>query len=153
MRAHFLVPASSAEIFTELDAAAVPLRAEYQALTKAFRHSLASAISTVAMPFALASASVEQSHFQRIHIAERIRARSLDEDAVQPGEDLEAVRERHAHTKADSRMREFVESEHGRNVLIRDTCGFLLTSLNYGLGPAAQELIQQGLVLAWSAFE
>lgn len=153
MRAHFLVPASAEESFAELDAATVPLRPKYQPVAKAFRHSLASALSTVAMPFALASASVEQSHFQRIHIAERIRAGSLDENAVQPGEDLEAVREREARTKAHSRMREFVESEDGRNVLIRDTCGFLLASLKHGLEPAAQELIQQGLVLVWSAFE
>jgi hypothetical protein len=153
MRAHFLVPASPEAIFTELDAGAVALRAEYQAVAKAFRHSLASALSTVAMPFALASASVEQSHFQRIHIAERIRARSLDEDDLQAGEDLEAVREREAHSKANSRMREFIESQDGRDVLIRDTCGFLLASLKHGLEPAAQELIQQGLVLVWSAFE
>src|SRR5262249_20728497 len=105
------------------------------------------------MPFALASASVEQSHFQRIHIAERIRARSLDEAAVQPGEDLEAERERVAHSKARGRMREFVESDEGRNALIRDTCGFLLATLKRGLEQAAQELIQQGLVLVWSAFE
>lgn len=153
MRTHFLVPASTEEIFTALDAAAAPLRPEYQAVAKAFRHSLASALSTVAMPFALASASVEQNHFQRIHMAERIRARSLDEDAVQPGEDLEAAREREAHSKAHSRMREFVESEDGRNVLIRDTCGFLLASLKQGLEALTQELIQQGLVLVWSAFE
>lgn len=153
LRAHFLVPPSTEEVFATFDAATVPLRQEYQAVTKAFRHSLASALSTVAMPFALASASVEQSHFQRIHIAERIRTLSIDDTTLQPREDLNAVREREAHTKARSRMREFVESEDGRNVLIRDTCGFLLTSLERGLEPAAQELVQQGLVLLWSAFE
>jgi hypothetical protein len=153
VRAHFLVPASTEEICAELDAAAEPLRPQYQTVVKALRHSLASTLSTVAMPFSLASASIEQSHFQRIHIAERIRARSLDETAVQPGEDLEALRERHAHKKANNRMRDFVESEDGRNALIRDTCGFLLASLKHGLEPAAQELTQQGLVLVWSAFE
>jgi hypothetical protein len=153
MRSHFLVPASTDEVFTELDAATAAVTPEYHAVVQAFRHSLASALSTVAIPFALASASVEQSHFQRIHIAERIRARSIDGDALQPGEDLEAVREREARTKAHGRMREFAESEDGRNILIRDTCGFLLASLRHGLEPAAQELIQQGLVLVWSAFE
>ena len=153
MRAQFLVPARAEQIFAKLDTAGVSLLPEYQPVAKAFRHSLASALSTVAMPFALASASVDQSHFQRIHIAERIRARSLDEDVVQPGEDLEAVREREAHKKAHDRMREFVESDEGRNILVRDTCDFLLGSLKHGLEQAAQELIQQGLVLVWSAFE
>jgi hypothetical protein len=153
MRAHFLVPAPTDEVCAGLDACAELLRPEYQAVVKALRHSLASAVSTVAMPFALASASVEQSHFQRIHIAERIRARSLDQDAAQLGEDLEAVRERHALTKANRRMRDFADSQDGRDILIRDTCGFLLAALKHGLEPAAQELIQQGLVLVWSAFE
>ncbi len=153
VRARFFVPAPADEILAELDAAAVSLGPEYQPVATAFRHSLASALSTVAMPFALASASVEQSHFQRIHIAEWIRARSLDEPALQPGEDLEALRERVAHSKAHGRMREFVESHEGHNALIRDTCGFLLATLTHGLEQAAQELIQQGLVLVWSAFE
>src|SRR6266566_5275718 len=61
MRTHFLVPASTKETFTALDAAAAPLRPEYQAVANAFRHSLASALSTVAMPFALASASAAVS--------------------------------------------------------------------------------------------
>jgi hypothetical protein len=153
MRAHFLVPPSAEETFADFDSAATSLRPEYQAVGNAFRHSLTSALSTVAMPFALATASVEQSHFQRIHIAERIRARSIDENTLQPGEDLETVRDREARTKSDSRMRELVQSEDGRNALIQDTCGFLLASLKHGLEPGAHELLQQGLVLLWSAFE
>jgi hypothetical protein len=153
MRGHFLVPPSTEDIFAEFDAAAVSLRPEYQAVAKAFRHSLASALSTVAMPFVLVSNGIEQSHFQRIHIAERIRARNISEDALHPGEDLETVREHQAHTKAHLRMREFVQSEEGRNALIRDTCEFLLASLKHGLESAAHELLQQGLVLLWSAFE
>jgi hypothetical protein len=159
MRAHFLVPAQPDEVCAELDAAAVPLSPEYQRIANNFRHSLASTLSTVSMPFALAYTSAYRSHFQRIHMAERIRALPLDEDAPQPGEDLgavqerEALRDREAFTKADIRMDEFVESEDGKNALSRDTCEFLLTSLKHGLEPATQELIQQGLVLLWSAFE
>ena len=141
------------EIFAEFDTGAVLLRPEYRTVGTAFRHSIASALSTVAMPFALASASVEQSHFQRIHMAESIRARSINENALLADEDIETVRRREAHTKAHSRMREFVESGEGRNILIVDTCGFLLASLKHGLEAAAHELLQQGLVLLWSAFE
>jgi hypothetical protein len=153
MREHFLVPPSTEDTFAEFDAATLSLRSEYQAVAKAFRHSLASALSTIAMPFVLASTGTDQRHFQRIYMAERIRARSIDEDALHPGEDLETVRERQAHTKADLRMGEFVQSEDGRNALIRDTCEFLLASLKRGLESAAHELLQQGLVLLWSAFE
>ena len=66
------------------------------------------------MPFELAAAGVEQSHFQRIHIAARIRARAYDWDDAR------------THTEAHSGMHEFVHSEEGRNALIRGTCEFLL---------------------------
>lgn len=147
LRTHFLVPPSAEETFAEFDAAAALLRPEYQPIAKAFHHSVASTLSTVAMPFALASASVEQSHFQRFHTAERIRALPL------VGEGLDEVREREASAKAHSHMHDFVQSKDGQNALIRDTCGFLLASLKHGLELAAQELLQQGLVLLWSAFE
>ncbi len=153
MRAYFLVPPSTDEIFKDLDASVASLQAEYQPLAQAFQHNVCSVLSAVAIPFFLVSSSVEQSHFQRLHIAERIRARSIEEDALQPGESLEAVRDREAHRKAHARMQEFLVSEDGRNVIIRDICELLLASLRRGIQPAAKELLQQGLALLWSAFE
>ena len=51
-------------------------------------------------------------------------------------------------------MTEFSESEEGRNAIILDTCRFLITSLEAGgLKLAARELVQQGTILIWSAFE
>src|ERR1039458_9585961 len=133
MRARFLVPPSAEESLADFDAAIAPRRPQYQAVAKAFRHNLTSALSTVSMPFNLAFTSVNQSHLQRIHVAERIRARNIDESSLHPGEELEAVRDREARTKAHSRMGEFVQSEDGQNTLIRDTCEFLLASLEHGL--------------------
>jgi hypothetical protein len=141
MRRHFLVPPSEEQIFAEFDVASLRLRPEYQTVANAFHHSLSSALSTVAIPFELAAAGVEQSHFQRIHIAARIRARAYDWDDAR------------THTEAHSGMHEFVHSEEGRNALIKGTCEFLLASLKRGLEAAAHELLQQGLVLVWSAFE
>ena len=153
MRAHFVVPPSTEEIFAAFDAATLSLTAAYEPVVKAFRHSLSATLSTVTIPFALASSSTEQTHFQRIHIAERIRAQKIGEEQVHEGEDLESLRDREASFIAQSRMRDFVESEDGKSIFIRDTCGFLLASLKHGLEPAARELVQQGLVLLWSAFE
>ena len=153
MRARFLVPPSAEEIFAEFNAAIESLRSVYQTTANAFRHNISAALSTVSMPFTLASTSVEQSHFQRIYTSERIRARAIEEDDLQPGESLETAREQAAYTKACSRMREFIQSEDGRNTVIRDTCEFLLASLASDLESAAQVLLQQGLVLLWSALE
>lgn len=153
MRAHFLVAPSTEEIFAKFDATIAPIPTEYRTIANTFRHNISAALSTVTLPFTLASTSVEQNHFQRIHIAERIRARSIEESTLQPGESIELAREQEAYTKANLRMKEFIQSEDGRNAFIQDVCTFLLTSLAHGLEPAAQELLQQGVVLLWSAFE
>lgn len=145
MRSHFLVPPSPEAVFAEYDPAVLLIESEYQQLAKSFRHTVAATLSTVAVPFQLASSSAEHNHYQRHYLAEIIRS-GADADAAT--EILERVQ-----AKAHERMREFVESEDGRNAVIRDTCEFLLRSLPGGLEFAAQELLQQGLVLLWSGFE
>jgi len=50
-------------------------------------------------------------------------------------------------------MEDFSNSEEGRQALIEGTCRFLLTSLDAGMKTVAEELLQQGLVLLWSALE
>src|SRR4029077_2221551 len=69
------------------------------------------------------------------------------------GEDLETAWERQAHAKAGERMHEFCQAPDGRRALKHDLSVFLLTSLKGGFEQAAHELLQQGLVLLWSAFE
>lgn len=153
MRAHFLVPPASEELFAGLDTLVPALPGEYRWLAEAFRNNLAAVLSTATIPFALASAGVHQSHLQRIHIAECIRALPEEDDPEGSGTDLDEIRSRDAHRIAHERMREFVESKEGQQVIIRDICNFLLGSLRHGLQAAAHELLQQGLVLLWSAFE
>src|SRR5207248_2920131 len=97
--------------------------------------------------------SAHESHFQRIYIAERIRARSIEADAIRPGESLEEVRDQEANRKAHGQMTEFARSHDGRNAIIGDVCRILLDGLRHGLHDAAQELLRQGAILLWSAFE
>jgi hypothetical protein len=154
MRDHFFVPPAPNEAFSNLDELIEVIDTRYQAVGETFRHNLNSLLTSVAMPFALASASVHQSHFQRLHTAERIRARSIELEAIQPGEQLEEVREREAYRIAESRMREFRESEDGKNVIILDICDFLNKMLKRDeLKLAAENLIQQSVILYWSGFE
>ena len=154
MRRRFLVPPDAEAYFLHLEKLIEELDGARRAIAKTFKHNLASALSAVAIPFALASASVHQTHFQRIHIGERIRARSIEPDSIKPGEQLEEVRQRVALRQAMSRMKEFSESEDGKNIIIRDVCNFLHSSLSAGeLEVSARELINQGVILIWSAFE
>src|SRR5690242_14586169 len=126
MRVRFLVPAQEEELFAEFDSAVALMPAVYQSAAKAFRHSISSALATVAMPFTLANASVTQSHYQRFNIAERIR---FDDGTVPPDEDIETFRAKEAGKKADLRMTEFVQSKDGQELIIRGICDFLLSSL------------------------
>jgi hypothetical protein len=153
MLKHFVIPPSNDQSLNDFDAASNGVRHSYQQVLTAFRHSLSATVSTVTMPFALAYASTEQWHFGRLHIAERIRAQMITEDGVPEGETIETYREREAHVKAQSSMQDFSKSEDGLNILIGDTCTFLMNGLHHGLEAATKELLQQGLVLLWSAFE
>ncbi len=153
MQDHFFVPLDQSEVFTRLDKLIDELEARYRPLGQTFRYNLATMLSAVAMPFALASSSVHESHFQRFFMAERIRARAI-EDASQSDEQIEEAREREAYKKARPRMDEFATSGEGKDTIVRGICSFLLASLETEeLKLAARELVQQGVILMWSAFE
>jgi hypothetical protein len=153
MRAHFLVPPDMENLWVEFDRATAPLAPSHQTVARAFRHSAASTVSTVSMPFALAHTSAYERRFQMFLAAARMRARYLDERPLPPNEDPEAVWEERALAKAEVKMREFCESHDGSRALHHDISLFLLSSLKMGFQQAAQELLQQGLALLWSAFE
>jgi hypothetical protein len=141
MTAHFLVPRQTAQLFAKLDSASTSLIPAYKPTFSAFRGSMCSAVSTISMPFALVSASVHRSHFQRIYAASRIRALAYDWGADE------------TFAKAESQMREWNASEEGERAIIADICKFLMDSSKNGLDSAAHDLLRQGLVLTWSAFE
>ncbi|HVP39845.1 MAG TPA: hypothetical protein VMS93_11755 [Candidatus Saccharimonadales bacterium] len=130
------------------------LSAELDVLAAAFEQNISAVGATVGMPVTLALAASEGSHWQRIHTAERIRARALD---AEPGEDtdaLEARRASHAREGASKRMHDFATSPDGRGALAADACRFLLRALSSAdLSEAANELLRQGVVLTWSALE
>ncbi len=154
MQAYFVVPQQAGLTFAEFDTSTGALCSEYQAVAKAFRHNIAAALSTVSIPYELAYASAEYLHREKILISARIHAEYLEEEEPQPGEDIEAFRERKARDNADSRMGEFIRSDLGPKILKAYASGLLITSIrNGGLEVAAQELLQQGLVLLWSSFE
>jgi hypothetical protein len=152
MREHFLVRPSEDEVFSAFDAALRSVRPECQSALLAFRHSLSATLSTVTLPFAFAFDGFERSRFELFHAAERIRALNIDHAPDNTG--LERFRREQAYEKAQIRMAEFTQSAEGVDALIIDTCHFLLQAINHHeIEPAAKELLQQGIVLLWSAFE
>src|SRR5207248_5961484 len=83
----------------------------------ALRANIEGLISTISVPYTLATKSASDRHWQAIHSAERIRSLMLDAGANE--------RERQALTSAKSRMQSFVRSPEGRDALMRDTLNFL----------------------------
>jgi hypothetical protein len=158
MRRRFVVPPPPDQVFSRVDPLVDELDPEHQPLGQIFRHNLNSVLSSVSIPFALASASAHDRHFQRIHSAEGIRALPIDSviglDTTEPDPEIEEAREREVYEKAMEQMAEFQQSEEGRNAIILDISNFLLRSLkSEDLELAANEIIRQGIILIWSAFE
>jgi hypothetical protein len=154
MRNYFLVPPSPAEVFAQLNELIETREVKYQAIAKTFKYNLASALSAVSIPFCLASTSIHASHFQRLHSAESIRALSINAEEIAPREALEEIRKRKARQKEQFRMTEFTASEDGKQAIIFGICEFLTTSIiEREMEIAARELISQGVILVWSAFE
>ncbi len=147
MRRKFLIPLDDS-VFDDLDTRIAEAATDYCDVGRTFRHSLASIHSTVTLPFTLASASVQGSHWQRIYAAERIRERGREVT----GTGLEETRD--AEAIAKDRVREFLKSKEGVDQITLDLCSFLLDGLaERQVDNAAQELLQNGTSLLWSAFE
>ena len=161
VRTHFFLPPSGYhfcsapdETCLRLDAIVDSVLRDYREVAEAFRHSLKSTLSTVAMPVALAHASAQQRHFQKFRAVAAIQALLIEPDAIKPGEDLEAARDREGEESARKEMHEFAKSKEGTDAIALDICRFLLDGIRNGqLESAAKELLQQGTILLWSAFE
>lgn len=137
-------------ISTVAESLSPPLRA----LAAAFDQNISAVCSTVGLPVTLASTASEGSHWQRIRSAEGIRALKLGPSPGEGADELDARRASIASEVASQRMREFVSSPDGRDTIAADACRFLLQAIKFeNLSDAADELLRQGVVLAWSALE
>src|ERR1700730_8907578 len=126
----------------------------YDVIGQAFQSNVRGLVATVSIPCTLASVATTERHFQRLHLAERIRSRNLEATDDESRDDLELRREATAHAKARLSMDAFTASSEGHEVLIRDTMSFLEHLLGDDpLARAVDELLRQGLVLCWGAFE
>ena len=123
-------------------------------VARSFKYNVTGLLSTVTIPYELACASAIDRHYQRIFTAERIRSLNLDKKRTEDKKSLDARRDRVAHEKADEKTVVFLKSGDGKNRIITDTCSFLDRAIkNQEFANAAGELILQGIVLIWGAFE
>ncbi len=121
---------------------------------KSFKFNINCLFSTISIPYEMAFSGTIERHFQRIHSAERIRSLNIPQKRGENQNSYKARCFQHAREKAEKRLVEFMESNEGRDILIKDTCIFLLHSKkNNDFEVAVSELLLQGIILCWGAFE
>ncbi len=150
----FMVPPDEDRLFSPLDAIIVRSSKAFAEICLTLRSNLTGLLSTISMPYAMADRSAHGRHWQRIRTAASIRSLMLD---AEPGESKEALdlrREWEALARARPEMESFLRSTEGRDAIARDTLQFLEGVRTDGaLVEAAHELVLQGVVLCWGAFE
>jgi len=153
-RAQFASPPLEDELFAPLTEVVSTLSEPFIEIGKAFRANIDGLLSTVSIPYRLAYTSSFNAHWQRIRLAEGIRSLKLTPEPDETDEALELRREEHALAIARPKMDSFVRSLEGQELLLADTVGFLESlRSDESLVEAANELILQGVVLCWGAFE
>lgn len=151
VRQVFLVPAEFSEVSRPLSSVVEALPESLRSTGLAFEDSLRSVLRTLSIPFQYTVAQVESLHHQRFVMAERIRALPL------PGED-ETQEERNARAQraietARTKYSQFAAGD-GREVIPGEVLSRLAEIKdNTESLAAARELMRQGVVLVWSAFE
>jgi hypothetical protein len=150
----FAVPPNEDQLFSPLTEVIVRVSKPFTEICLALRSNLTGLLSTVSMPYTMANTSAHDSHWQRIRTAAGIRSLMLAAKPDETKEALELRRESVALARAKPEMVDYVHSSEGRDALIRDTLGFLerLRS-DESFAGAANELMLQGVVLCWGAFE
>lgn len=150
----FLVPFTIEDQIKEFQESQHKLPKSFQRVSETFIDRLNATIQTTAIPFLLANEAAYDNQYQRISIAERIRARSI---APHTGENLDAVEIRRndaAKKTAKSKMDAFCTSEEGTDSLVSETAKFLL-HLHHkpNVESVAREVLLQGTVATWSTLE
>jgi len=123
-------------------------------VAETFLNRISATVQTTATPFLLANAAAHDKHYQRISIAERIRARSIELEPDEDDQTLEVKRDTTAREIANSKMEEFSKSVEGINSLVLEMSKFLLDlHRSPDIQSVAHELLLQGTVSTWSALE
>ena len=120
----------------------------YAEIGRAYCYNVEALFTVVSMPFAIARQSVAMQEYQRLSMANELQL-VLDSDIVMPQEE---VRTRAAENSMQEMKARYASSD-GKQKLLAQSKNFLHGVLNEELRAAAQNLLRQGLVLAWSAFE
>lgn len=144
VRTVFLVPHDFAQSAKPLGELAATLPPDLQTISTSFIENLHGVIRTLSIPFKYTYSQVHGLHWQRFHMAERIRVRGIEnEDEREPA----------ALASAKEKFDAYLRGDGGEKV-VDDVLDRLLWLKNDSESlAAARELTRQGIVLTWSAIE
>ncbi len=126
----------------------------FRSIVETFIDRLRATIQTTAAPYLLANQAAHDKQFQRFLIAERIRARSINEEPNETEDELKDRRNQVARGVANSNMHAFSKSEEGIDSLVAEIARFLLHLHNTPeIQSVARETLLQGTVATWSTLE
>ena len=153
MRKHFFVPFDVGSRLRPIEEIAGRVPPQFKQPIDAFCSAVNAIHATLSLPYLLATSRASALHFQRFHMAERIRnLPSLYDPPETPP--TEEERDRLAYESAKAQFLRFGESEDGTNALVSDIATTLLGALeDASTANAATELLRQALVSLWSALE
>lgn len=150
MRQKFLLPFEIDEILSEIKTISLSIPNNLRPQCETFIDSIHAVHATTTLPYQLAQSKANALHFQRFHMAEKIRNIPLVEDYLIS----EDERNHLALSSAKNTFNSFAKSDDGLNLLVLDLSSTLLDALQLpSTANAANELLYQAIVGLWSAFE
>jgi hypothetical protein len=154
VRGIFFLEFDRDQFLSDLDTVCSSLSVDVKEYAGAFRQNLQATISVLGLPDTLAIATAQRLRFRQLHIAERIRRLPIEGEKGSPESELSEQMEEEALRSAHERFEQEARDPVMLRALRRESVDCLVENLQFGeLQLAAPELLRQGAVLAWSAFE
>jgi hypothetical protein len=152
IREKFFLPHGDNETLHQLAETTQLLSSPYLDIVETFRYNINSAITTAAFPYFLGHAHAFHRRFEKILIAERIR--SLDQNYSNPSDQDNSSKEQTIYNRAREKFSRELYAEGSTEVLLESVYEFLMKEIDQEIALNANgELLNQFIVLIWSAFE
>jgi hypothetical protein len=145
----------SSAFFAPLDETVASLSAPIQPLGSAFRQNLHGAVSTLEIPVTLAFAAAKHERLNGLSFASwlRVKAELVGTEHDRKG-DLPEPYNTRSIEEARRGLEQELLTDDGRRAIGGKMLVVLSEALQMkGVGPAAEELLRQGVVLLWGSFE
>lgn len=159
MREAFYVPRNEDRLLGKVNNLLSEAPPEYAAVLRSFADSISSINSVLSLPYTMAEDSVSRALFHNYFMAESIRGLPDAAEEETEAEEDKQTRQRIAHERASKKFDEFLSTPDGRDKYVYRLSQYLMDFVESDAPKMGRvkcgfgELLLQGVVLVWSAFE